>query len=271
MTYRTILLHMPEDPGVEQRLGVARSLSERFGALLIGMHVSPPPIIPVGYGEGAAYVGPEIIEAQREAAKVVADRVEAMFRRATADGGEAVWRQGDGDAGELMAVTARTCDLTISGRQATSGIDALASQVIEQLVQQAGGPVLMLPPGLAEAPGKRVLVGWNGRREAARSMKDAMPFLMTAEESVVVSIGEDYGEDLEAAVAMLARHGVTARAERIADTDDAGRALLATASEQRCDLLVMGAYGHSRLRELVLGGATRHVLQHAELAVLFSA
>lgn len=271
MTYRTILLHVADDPGNEQRIVVATGLAKQFGARLIGMHVSPPPIIPVGYGEGAAYVGPEIIEAQREAAKIVAQRVERAFRQAVQGYADAAWRLGDGDPGELVAKSARACDLTISGRLEASGIDALARQVVEQLVHQAGGPVLMLPPGLSQPPGRRPMVAWNGRREAARALKDALPFLATAEETIILAIGDDAGEDLEGAVSMAERHGAKVRGERIADdSGDAGAALLAAAAERSCDLLAMGAYGHSRLREMVLGGATRHVLQHAKLGVLFS-
>lgn len=270
MTYRTVLLHVTDDPGVEQRIAVATALAERFGARLVGMHVSPPPIIPVGYGEGAAYVGPEIIEAQREAAKIVAERVEKAFRTVTADRADTAWRMDDGDPGELVAMAARTADLTISGRLEASGIDALARQVVEQLVHEAGGPVLMLPPGAAKPPGTRVLVAWNGRREAARALKDALPFIVTAEETYIVSIGEDAGEELEAAVAMVERHGAKVRAHRVTDYSDAGHALLEATVANGCDLLVMGAYGHSRLREMVLGGATRHILQNAKVAVLFS-
>ena len=119
--------------------------------------------------------------------------------------------------------------------------------------------------------GSRVLVAWNGKREAARAAHDALPFLRAAERVVLCAVGEVAGAGLDDAAGMLRRHGVPVRAERVAGGDlHAGEILLARAAADRADLLVLGAYGHSRLRELVLGGATRHVLHHATLPVLFS-
>ena len=135
----------------------------------------------------------------------------------------------------------------------------------------AGAPVLMVPPGVSGVIGRTVLVAWNGKREAARAAHDALPFLQGAERVELCAIGEGAGAGLDDAAGMLRRHGVPVQAERLAGGDlHAGEMLLAQAVAHRADLLVMGAYGHSRLRELVIGGATRHVLHHATLPVLFS-
>lgn len=271
MSYRTILLQLVDDEGNAARLRAALALAQRFGARLIAVHVTPPPIVPVGYGEGAAYVGPEIIEAQREAAKAVAERLEATFRSVCEPGSGAVWRHLEGDPGERLAQIARTADLTIGPRFEARGLDALVLQPIEQTALSAGGPVLVVPSeGFAAELGRKVVVGWNGRKEAARAVKDALPLLAAAIEVEVVAIGAEAGETLEDAVAMLERHGVAARGHRVAEEADAGGQLLARMGEIGADLLVMGIYSHARLRQLVLGGATRHVLQHAQGAVLFS-
>ncbi len=271
MTYRTILLQLADDQGNEARLRAALELGRRMGARLVALHVTPPPIVPVGYGEGAAYVGPEIIEAQREAAKAVAARLEASFQRVCEPASGALWRHLEGDPGECLAQVARTADLTIGPRVEARGIDALALQPIEQAALGAGGPVLLVPPeGFPAELGRRVLVGWNGRREAARALKDALPFLQAALAVEVVTIGESGADSLDGALALLERHGVAAAGRRLAETADVGAALLGRMQAFGADLLVMGVYGHSRLRQLVLGGATRHVLQHARDAVLFS-
>jgi nucleotide-binding universal stress UspA family protein len=148
-----------------------------------------------------------------------------------------------------------------------------ALEIVEQIVTAAGVPVLALPPDPPRDIGPVVLVAWKNSREAARAAHDALPLLRAAERVVLCAVGEGEGTaaGLEDAAAMLDRHGVPVRPERVGGTDaGAGEVLLAQAAAHRADLLVMGAYGHSRLRELVLGGATRHVLWHATLPVLLS-
>jgi nucleotide-binding universal stress UspA family protein len=115
--------------------------------------------------------------------------------------------------------------------------------VLDQLVTISGVPVLALP------------------REAARSVRDALPFLHTAKRVILCAVGEE-AKGIEAAASMLERHGLSVRLLRVDEPDArAGEVLLAQAGAHDADLLVMGAYGHGRLRELVLGGATRHVLR----------
>ncbi|MDX6751523.1 universal stress protein [Geminicoccaceae bacterium 1502E] len=270
MSYKTIVLHLVEEAYAASRTALARRLAERFGAHLVGLHVTPPPIVPVGYGEGAAYVGPEIIEAQREAADELAGRLHKAFTAAA--GEKAEWRRLDGEPGRALARAGRAADLVISPQAESSVLDFLARHAIEEAALGAGVPVLMLPAGEAPADaGRRVLCGWNGKREAARSLHDALPFLAGAESVVLLALGELEGTPLEEAEAMLRRHGVKARSEARDEPDDVGMALLEAAAAEKADLLVMGAYGHSRLREMVLGGATRHVLAAAPLPVLLSA
>lgn len=273
MAYRSILLELVDDAQNDARIACGLGLAERFEAELVGIHISPPPFVPVGYGEGAAYVGPEIFEAQREANRLVRERVEAAFRR-QCDRSKLPVRDiyDEGDPGQLIAEAARGADLTLAAQTSMGGVDALAPQPIDQIILGAGGPVLMLPRSGWPTPiGRRVMVAWNGSREAARALKDALPFLVTAEEVLVLSAGEDATLALDAAMALLKRHAAPARAETIEPHGHGAGAMLLGAAEARgADLLVMGAYGHSRLREIVLGGATREVLRSARLPVLFS-
>lgn len=272
MAYRTILLELVDDAQNEARIRCGLQLAERFEAELVAIHVSLPPMAPVGYGEGSAYVGPEMFEAQREANRLVRERVEAAFRRAC----ERVPIPArdlydEGEPGEIIAEAARTVELTVAAQAGGAGLDALTRDPIDQVILSAGGPVLMLPrAGWAEPLGRRVVVAWNGSREAARALKDALPFLVTAEAVTVVAAGEAAGLGLEAAAALLRRYGVPVATRQIEQQPRAGATLLEAAAEAGGDLLVMGAYGHSRLREIVLGGATREVLRGAALPVLFS-
>jgi nucleotide-binding universal stress UspA family protein len=134
----------------------------------------------------------------------------------------------------------------------------------------AGVPVLMLPPDTSKAFGTSIIAGWNGSREAARALHEALPFLCGAQRVVLCAVGEEAARNLEAAAAMLRRHGAAVQTQSIDQPDGgAGEILLAQAAAHGTDLLVMGTYGHARLRELVFGGATRHVLRTATLPVLF--
>ena len=152
MAYRTILLELVDDPQNDPRIECGRRLAAQFEAELVGIHVSPPPFIPVGFGEGAVYVGPEIFEAQREANRLVRERVEAAFRR-LCDPAKMAVRDiyEEGDPGTVIAEAARGADLTVVAQEGGSGIDSLAPQPIHHIILSAGGPVLMLPrTGLRE-------------------------------------------------------------------------------------------------------------------------
>src|SRR5262249_46036699 len=139
------------------------------------------------------------------------------------------------------------------------------------LVLAAGGPVLLLPKEpVGEPLGQHALVAWNGSREAARAAHDALPLLVEAESTTLVALGESATTSLDAATAMLARQGVRVTARAEAGSDDVGHRLLRLAYDVGADLLVMGAYGRARLRELVLGGATRDVLSSATIPLPLS-
>jgi nucleotide-binding universal stress UspA family protein len=269
MTYRTILVELAGDVGIEPRLQLARRLADRFDAVLIGLHVMPAPFIPASYGEAAAYLGPELIEAQRQANREATDQVKVVFHRVCGGGPDALWQEAEGDRGDLLARAARTSDLVLARRAKPESTEV--PDVLDQLVTAAGVPVLALPPGGAGEPGQIVLVAWNGSREAARAAHDALPFLQAAKRVVLCAIGAEAARSLEAAATMLRRHGIAVEPRRVDEPDGgAGEILLAQAQAEKADLLVMGAYGHARLREWVFGGATRHVLSEATLPVLFS-
>jgi nucleotide-binding universal stress UspA family protein len=237
----------------------------------------------------------------------IGGEAEAAFdKRMTEEGLESEWRVMHGNPTEALMACARHGDLTVIG-QANPDEPTYDSSMPDQLVLGAGGPVLVVPyVGHFEAIGRRVMVAWNGEREAARAVRDAMPILEQAETVNVYSVdpadeGRLAGADI---CAHLARHGVKAEASRIVlgpeaeavssglqtvggfgfqepgpwtrtrrppvGKPDAGNALLSAAADVGVDLLVMGAYGQSRLRELALGGTTREILRTMTVPVLMS-
>lgn len=274
MGYRTILYVSNDDDQNEQRLRIARALASRWHGRLIVLHITPPVIIPVGFAEGLAYIPPEVTESQQASAALITEKLKEDFRRVCEPFGDvpAEWRHVQGEPAALAIQAALAADLTVIGAAPTSGIDALARSLVEDLVLGSGGPVLVLPAGWSEATiGRHVVLAWNRSREAARALHDSRGFMREAEQTAVVSLGEDYAASVADVVASQQAHGIATEADSRPDDSDAGNALLAIAADRGADLLAMGAYGRGRLSELILGGATRDVLREARLPVLFSA
>ncbi len=271
MTFRTVLVPVGEDKACEARLHAARVLAWRFDAALVGLHVErPPPAMP---GALASEAGPEVIVrlTERYRAAVAEERAaaKARFQRICGTGGGTLWSEAEGEPAVVVTRAARTVDLTIVSRPGAEDSDGFT--LIEELAVGAGVPLLMLPEAGAGELGKVVLAGWNGSREATRALHDALPFLTTAERVLLCAVGEAAIATLEPAAAMLRRHGVPVEADAVrGSAGDAGAVLLSQAAAHKADLLVIGAYGHSRLREMVFGGATRHLLRATGLPILLS-
>jgi nucleotide-binding universal stress UspA family protein len=173
---------------------------------------------------------------------------------------------------------ARYADLVVLGQVDPDEPPYIGSHLPEEVVLASGRPLLVVPHAWAPGPlGERVLVAWDASREAARAVNDAMPILEQAASVLVVSINPKstplgHGELPGADIALhLARHDIDVEVRSIEfDRMDVGEALLSLAADGARDLLVMGAYAHSRIRELVLGGATRTVLERMTLPVLMA-
>jgi nucleotide-binding universal stress UspA family protein len=269
MAYRTILADLSADDAAEPCLRLARALAARFDAALFGMHVMPEPFVPTAWQGGASvYLDPEVSEAQRRANLRMKERVQASFQRVCGEGPDVTWREAQGDPSELIVRAARASDLVVTAKGQPGALDP--GGVLEALVMTAGVPVLVLPASAPDDVGQTVLVAWNGSREAARAVHGALPMLAKAGHVVLCGIGPDAATDLEPVAAMLGRHGIKVESEARPEPDRAaGEVLLDRARAHGADLVVMGAYGHTRLRELIFGGATRHVLREAALPVLF--
>jgi nucleotide-binding universal stress UspA family protein len=160
MSYCTILVELAGDSGLEPRLHVARRLADRFDATLVGMHVMPLPFIPASYGEATAYLGLELIEAQREANREISAGVHAVFRRICGAAPNVTWQEVEGDPGRLLTEAARTTDLILARRANIGSADV--PDVLDQLVTAAGVPVLALPAGFSSELGETG--AWRPRR-----------------------------------------------------------------------------------------------------------
>jgi nucleotide-binding universal stress UspA family protein len=189
------------------------------------------------------------------------------------------WREQQGLLARTVALNARYADLAILGQaEPPKSPGDEAATLPADVALTAGRPVLIVPYiGVSTPPGSHVLVGWNASREATRAVNDAMPLLQRAKKVTVLTIdpesgSRDHGEVLGADISLhLDRHGVRAEAAQTAASDiDVGDVILSRTADIGADLIVIGAYGHSRAREALLGGVTRHLLRHMTVPVLMS-
>lgn len=276
MLIKDMLVQLDASSASAKRLELAMDLAKRHGAHLIGLFViDVVPPVSAGADLGAGMAMAEAIMRFREDALTEAQRVEAAFRELLRREGQiGEWRQVEGITSAVLALHGRYVDLIMVG-QPEAGTSMAA---VEAALFSTGRPVLLVPyTGAAKSIGRRVLIAWNGSREAARAVNDALPLLVGAESVTVLVVDSksgpsDHGEEPGADIALhLARHGVPVTVRRVAGEDiRVGDMLLNEAANLSVDLVVMGGYGHSRLRELVLGGATRTVLREMTAAVLMS-
>jgi nucleotide-binding universal stress UspA family protein len=276
MTIKDILVHVDSGPRTKARLEIATILARRFEAHLVGLHVQPPDTAP---GYAAVELRQPLMRLDREAAARAAAAAKELFERQMAGTQIATeWRHAEGPVDDHVALHARYADLTVLGQSSREAPSALDEALIDRVVLATGRPVLAVPyAGRFDTIGARILVAWDASREATRAIADAMPFLTTAEAVTVLAVNprrgiRKHGEAPCADMALhLARHGV--RVEAAQDiSHDLGPAdvLLSRAADMAADLIVMGAYGHSRVLELALGGVTRAMLEHMTVPVLMA-
>ena len=281
MSYKDLLVVLDSDAASRRRIDLAAGLAERFAAHLVGLYPLPVPEVPhhLSYYDPAV-LNPFFLDLRQQAQAAAEEEREAFEHAASLRGLSAEWRLvAEGGAQADAALHARYVDLTILGQlDPDRGDVELIRPRPEQVTLASGRPILVIPyAGQFATVGRRVLIGWDASREATRAVNDAMPLLMAADIVTVLTIDAREGPDAHgelpgADISLhLARHGVKAEIERTVSAGIApGEVLLSRAADLGADLLVIGAYGHSRVRELLLGGATRSILQSMTLPVLMS-
>src|SRR5580704_1197873 len=266
MGYKTILVHCDASRGTAGRLGIAVDLADRFAGHVVGLHVrqafQAPAFTDAGPAMDSLY---RTYETTMKAEEAMAT---AAFRDAVGNQGiSSEWRVADGYVDEILAAEARVADLVIVGQaEPDSPPTATPDDLAEDIAMAAECPVLIVPHiGMAKPPGRTVMLCWNASREAKRAATGALPLLEAADKVIVLVIDPKTGarhQEPGADVAKwLARHGVKVTVQRDTAADsDVGGVILSRAADHDVDLIVMGIYGHSRMRELVLGGASRTLL-----------
>jgi nucleotide-binding universal stress UspA family protein len=254
----------------------AISLAQLFDAHIAGVGFIYEPVIP---GTVLGGIPTDLIEAQREentkAAKAATGRFEAAAGRAGLSAEVRILDASVAGAADLFGRIARRFDLAVVG-QARPKEGASEELLIEGALFESGRPVVVVP--FVQTQGatlERVLVCWDGSRPATRAIADALPFLRRAKAIDIVAVSGERGKGSELVgtnmARHLARHGLAVELKRVsAGNVDVPSAIKAQVAETGADFMVMGGYGHSRLREFILGGVTRTVLTSSTIPVLMS-
>ena len=272
MAIKHILVHLDGQRHLATTAEAACGLAAACGAHATGFYVIPHINIPT-YAESR--IPSDIVKIHDEAAELEAASAAEEFNSIAGNAGcEADWLSVKGFADRLLIERARYTDLVIMGQASPSKPSPHAVAIENHVIMGCARPVLMVPRnGIQGEIGNRALVAWNGSREAVRAVNDAMPLLERSKHVTVLTIdaGRDDRDIPGADIChYLARHGVNAEAASVKKTASTTETLLGYAKDNSASLVVMGAYGHSRLREFVLGGATYNMLQHADVPVLMS-
>lgn len=285
-TIKTILAPIGDAGSAAAPLEAAFRLAESFCAHVTALHVLPDPTsaVPlIGEGMSGAMVE-EVLNAAEKQGRDIAIAARAVYEQMRDRNGIAEqasppaecltteWIEIVGREEEVIAHKGRVNDLVVMGHAGT-GSDDISGLSLNAALLDSGKPLLLAPATMPTTTGKRIVIAWNGSAESSRAVAAAMPLLEQAEAVVILTVNENESDTMACAgdlIGFLRWHGVEATHQDIPAGSNAGTALLEGCTLAQADLLVMGAYTHSRLRQLILGGVTRHVLSQAAIPVLLS-
>ena len=271
MSYASLMVHVDVDSDLSGRARLAADLADRFRARLIGVAGWAPMSLFLDEEETPEPTRPVLQDMQ-----ALLDQKGNEFRAAFGTPDRHVeWRSALALPTDVVAREARAADLVVvgNGREIGSPFRVLDPGA---LVLKAGRPVLVVPSGLTSLSAKRIAIAWKDVREARRAVQDALPFLEKAESVMIVEVSEAGDGDralhpVKDVAGYLSRHGIEVVAERVRPAEvGAADSLLRLIGDENINLLVAGAYGHSRLGEWVFGGVTRELLAECPVCCLLS-
>lgn len=266
---KSVLLHTHSDDAMDGRLQVALDLCRAHGAHLTCLYVIPYSAYIAFDPVGGIGTQGAILESLREAESILRKRIEERLQHEDVQWD---WSSHDGDVAQTLAAAAKLSDLVIVSQFDGSG-DGLTKPlpIVDDIAVHSPCPVLVVPTGVNQFKvGEGAVIGWNASPESARAVRAAIPLLRDAAFVHIASVGED-GEDYPQTDAnlYLSRHGIASDMHQISGSDrNAAKLLHELALAKQANLLVTGAYGRSRFRETLLGGATRSLLHSSKVPLL---
>ncbi len=267
---KTILVPIGHDSGAEERVALAAALADKYDAHVTAIHVLTPAGDMFKSMPTQAYTVEafnQYEEGLKQEAKQYREKYEAQLKHA---GVRYDWYQQQGNMLDILNQHSRASDVTILS-QKTESLDDIMS-VMHDFIIEGGLPAIVIPRNGGNAEYKNILVAWDGGKQSARAVHDALPILKEADKVTVLSVVEDAKKVLpEADICVkLSRHGVNAEALTLKEKKDIGDQILATAKKVDADLIVCGAWGHRRLREIIFGGVTKELLSNQTYTVFLS-
>lgn len=268
MTYKSILVHVEPSAASEARIRVAMDLALKFDGIVIGLGAEPIDFFngDVEFGRSGAYT-----QLKQEACARLQE-AETLFKNATTTlTNRTFWLVAMEPPHQAMALQARAVDLIVADR--SQGPD---TGILSDLIMETGTPVLVPPSNGADLHAKFIVVGWSDTKECRRALRDALPVLARAKRVFLVQVGEQSAREarkrhLDEIAQRLEVHGIAAETEFLPSSGlSVAKDLEDAADRLGADLIVIGAYGHSRLREWALGGVTRELIEASPRFILFS-
>ena len=270
MAIKDVLVYVDNDGDCGDRVEQAAALCKANDAYLTGVYTIQKMVMPAYVG---AYIPANVLESREKETVAQRDTAKALFEeKAAAAGIEHDFHVIEGEVEGILSADSQYVDLAIIPQRRDDMFDLNPYYELPDVLLGSACPTLMLPSGVSLAqPIERASVAWDGKRESARALSAALPGVLARAKKVdVVSVSSEGVEAADIAL-HIRRHGIDAEVHVFDESpSDAGRILLEQAGKLDSQLLVMGAYGHSRLREWVLGGATKHVISNAGLPVFFA-
>ena len=280
---KAILVPFEESDVVDSVLGTAFLAAQRFGSYIEGVYVQPA-LPAIASADGFGVVTPAFVEKYEQEDRARISQAETYFSdfmqargvagaepESPSDRPSAVW-QNVGPSDDYVGHRGRLFDLIVVGRP-VHGATTPTMHTLEAALFETGRPILIAPPTVPKALGETVAIAWNGSTETARTIAFAMPFLKRAQKVAVVTVEDAMvpGPTGAEVARHLERNGIAASyVDCVAGKRSLGEAMLEESAAQGADLVVKGAYTHSRLRQMIFGGATSHILAYTEIPVFMA-
>jgi nucleotide-binding universal stress UspA family protein len=273
MSYAAVMVYIEADSQPEPRVRVAAGVADRFRATLIGLTAEADRLPLAAAGD---VISEELVEIEDEATRTKLAEKEGWFRRiADAEHRKLEWRPMQEFPIEALICEARSADLLVIGQHKGQG-DAYNTLAPGAAILRAGRPVLVVPEIVEPLRAEHIVIGWKETREARRAVQDALPFLQEATRVTIVEIcqpGEEATarDHIDDVAKYLSRHRISGGPRVILQQEESGAAqLIQLAKDEKADLLITGAYGHSRMGEWIFGGMTRDLLSTSPICCLMS-
>jgi nucleotide-binding universal stress UspA family protein len=281
---KNILVHLEISPLLESALDCALLVGRRFDSYIEGLHMRPgqPDVIAAG-ADGFVAAAPDLVAGFEREAKDRSERARQAFEQFVARYGlerpvdgrvslSADWRIELSSGPAAIGSIGRVFDLIVVGRPLRDSITP-SMAALESALFEAGRPILVAPPQAPETIGERIVIAWNCSTETARTVGFAMPFLKRAKHVMVLQVERSTVPGPSAAEMSLGlrRHGIEAEWKEVSPGErGTGAAMLEHAARDEADLLIKGAYTQSRLRQMIFGGATSHILAETKMPVFMA-